>query len=158
MPLKHKTLVLLSALFSCAALAAPAGAASLSPAESSLLQAMNRARAAHGLAPLRVDSKLVAVARAHTADMLRHDYFGHGSVAARMVSARVKGPTVGENLAWGVGPRAAAATIIAEWLSSPDHRRNLLRPGFRRVGIGSMVGRFAGYAGVRVVTADFAGT
>ena len=43
-------------------------------------------------------------------------------------------------------------------MSSPGHRANLLRPGFRRIGIGALVGRFSGYSGATVVTADFAGT
>jgi hypothetical protein len=33
----------------------------------------------------------------------------------------------------------------------------LLRPGFRRVGIGISLGTFAGHGGATVVTADFAG-
>jgi hypothetical protein len=33
----------------------------------------------------------------------------------------------------------------------------LLRPGFRRVGIGALRGTFSGVSGALVVTADFAG-
>jgi uncharacterized protein YkwD len=42
-------------------------------------------------------------------------------------------------------------------LSSPGHRANLLRPGFRYVGVGTATGRFAGVSGATIVTADFAG-
>ena len=44
------------------------------------------------------------------------------------------------------------------WLNSPPHRKNLLRAGFRRVGVGAMMGTFSGTGGARVVTADFAGS
>jgi uncharacterized protein YkwD len=90
--------------------------------------------------------------------MIRHSYFAHGDFGTRMRRFHVAGTFSGENLAWGVGTRAAARTIVAEWLASPEHRANLLRPGFRRVGVASLVGSFSGYAGAAVVTADFAGT
>ena len=38
-------------------------------------------------------------------------------------------------------------------LASPEHRANLLRPSFRRVGIGALQGTFLGHRGARVVTA-----
>jgi uncharacterized protein YkwD len=43
------------------------------------------------------------------------------------------------------------------WLASPPHRANLLRPGFRTVGVGVARGTFQGYAGALLVTTDFAG-
>ena len=42
-------------------------------------------------------------------------------------------------------------------MASPGHRANLLRPGWKRIGIGSRTGTFLGYGGATVVTADFAG-
>jgi uncharacterized protein YkwD len=139
------------------ALAAPASAAALRPAEASLLKQMNRARAAYHLAPLRFDATLTRAAVSHSTDMLRRGYFAHGDFGLRMRRFGVAGSFAGENLAWGVGTRAYAVTIVAEWLASPAHRANLLRRGFSRVGIAARVGSFAGYAGATVVTADFAG-
>jgi len=118
---------------------------------------MNRTRAAYHLAPLRVDATLTRAAAAHTADMLRRHYFAHGDFSLRMRRYQVAGSIAGENLAWGVGSKSYAGTIVAEWLSSPEHRANLLSPSFRRVGIGRRIGTFAGYSGAAVVTADFAG-
>jgi uncharacterized protein YkwD len=126
--------------------------------EAALLDAVNRTRAAHGLQPLRLDARLQLAARRHSGTMLRHNTFAHGSVRARLASYGAQGPRFGENLAWGVGSRAAATSIVRLWLSTPSHRANLLRPGFRRVGIGAMTGTFAGYRGATVVTADFAGS
>jgi uncharacterized protein YkwD len=142
-----------------AALAGSASAATFSSrASASLLREMNNVRAARHLAPLRADATLQRAARSHSADMLRRKYFAHGDFALRMRRFHVAGSFSGENLAWGVGTRAAARTIVAEWLASPEHRANLLRPGFRRVGLATLVGSFSGYRGAVVVTADFAGT
>lgn len=146
------------AIFLALACAGPAAAAPFSEAERTLLREMNRTRAAHGLRPLRLDLTLQRAARAHSRDMLRRQYFAHGAFAQRLVRFGARGPVVGENLAWGVGARARARTIVAQWLASPAHRRNLLRAGFRRVGVAALAGTFSGHAGARVVTADFAGT
>jgi uncharacterized protein YkwD len=125
--------------------------------EAGILGAMNQVRVAAGLRPLRFDGKLHSAARAHSADMLRRGYFGHGAFSRRMSGFHVHAKTVGENLAWGTGPYSAAKTVVQEWLTSPEHRANLLRPGFTRVGVGSAVGTFVGRTGATVVTADFAG-
>ena len=53
--------------------------------------------------------------------------------------------------------RRTARSIVGSWLASPGHRANLLRPAWKRIGIGSRTGEFLGYAGATVVTADFAG-
>jgi uncharacterized protein YkwD len=89
--------------------------------------------------------------------VVRTGTFAHGSFQRRLAGFGVRGPKVGENLGWGIGWRKTAQGIVAGWLASPSHRANLLRPGFRRVGVGRVVGTFAGHGGAAVVTADFAG-
>jgi uncharacterized protein YkwD len=89
--------------------------------------------------------------------MLRQNYFSHGDFHGRMVAFGVRGGVAGENLAWGSGSYAEAKTIVAEWLASPGHRANLLRPGYTRIGIGLARGTFQGSGAATVVTADFAG-
>ena len=123
----------------------------------SFLAAINEARAAHRLAPLRLDRRLQRAARSHSSDMVRRNYFAHGRFVSRLASFGVRGPRVGENLAWGVGAGADPRRIVQQWLASPHHRANLLRPGFRRVGLGLRGGSFAGYGNALVITADFAG-
>jgi len=119
---------------------------------------MNRTRAAHGLKPLKIDWRLQRAARSHSKDMVRRNYFAHGPFGRRVSRFGARGPKLGENLAWGAGHRARAQAIVRAWLASPSHRANLLRPGFRRVGVASVTGKFAGVRRARVVTADFAGT
>jgi uncharacterized protein YkwD len=87
--------------------------------------------------------------------MLNRQYFAHGSVAGRAAAHGARGPVFGEDLAWGTS--VTAQWVVNQWLASPGHRAVLLRPGFRRVGIGIAFGTFAGRGGAAVVTADFAG-
>ncbi len=127
------------------------------PREASLLAAVNGVRSSHGLKPLSVDAKLMRAARGYSATLLRQNVLTHGDFSDRMRRSGARGPRFGENLAWGTGGYAAARSIVQAWMTSAGHRANLLRPGFRRIGIGALVGNFAGYGGATVVTADFAG-
>jgi uncharacterized protein YkwD len=147
---------LLSTLIFC--LIAPSTAqAAPTAAELAVIVETNRVRAAHGLVPLRLDVRLERAARAHSRAILRRGSLSHGAFARRLASFGARAPAVGENLAWGVGTHATAQAVVAGWLASPSHRANLLRPGFRRIGVGRAVGRFGGYRGAAVVTADYAG-
>jgi uncharacterized protein YkwD len=148
-------LKLLVAAAAALLLAAPAGAAKRS--QPGLLAEMNHVRAQHGLSRLTLDLHLQRAARAHSREMLSGGYFAHGAFAQRMARFAVTGHVAGENLAWGTGAQGTAHGVVLAWLRSPEHRANLLRPSFRRVGIGTLVGSFQGYAGAHVVTADFAG-
>lgn len=147
-----------AALGAAAALILPSTAlAGMSKPETALLRQMNTVRVAHGLRPLRYDAHLERAARAHSREMLAADVFQHGAFASRMLEFDVTGSLAGENLAWGTGARGTARGVVAAWLASPEHRANLLRPTFDRVGIGDLAGSFLGNPGARVVTADFAG-
>lgn len=120
-----------------------------------LLEELNQARAAHGLPPLRVDARLQNAARAHSADMIQRGYFAHGDFGARMSRHGVQGSRLAENIGWATG-RERARKIVNMWLRSPMHRANVLRAGFRRVGVAGIVGRFQGRQAM-MATADFAG-
>jgi uncharacterized protein YkwD len=154
--IKTKVLVAFVAVLGLLGPATGAQAGSLTSSEASLLQTMNGVRTSRRLPALRVDPRLVRAARGHSADMMRRQYFAHGSVASRALAAGARGPLFGEDLAWGTG--VTATWVVNQWLASPGHRAVMLRRGFRRVGIGISFGTFAGHGGAAVVTADFAGT
>jgi uncharacterized protein YkwD len=156
-PKRTHIFIAFASLFCAIALVPAAGAATRTTAAGNLLQAVNQTRVSYGLRPLKLDTRLIRAARSHSAQMLRDDVFTHGDFHGRMVAFRVVGPTAGENLAWGTGSYAQPAEIISEWLASPEHRANLLRPGWTRIGIGIVRGTFLGNGGSSVVTADFAG-
>src|SRR5207244_8971758 len=111
---KRQLLTVFPIVFAILIPATGAQARGLSSPERSLLGTMNAARASNGLAPLRVDFHLVRAARGHSADMMRRQYFAHGAVAGRAVSAGALGPRFGEDLAWAPG-------TTPQWLV--DHRR-----------------------------------
>lgn len=149
--------VFFGVVFAVFALAPAAQAAALTQNERALLGAVNEARAANGLRPLRVDATLTRAARSYSSTLIRTDVFTHGALGARLARAGAQGPVFGENLAWGSGSRATAQGIVRGWLASPGHRANVLRPGWTRIGLGAKVGEFMGRGGATVVTANFAG-
>jgi uncharacterized protein YkwD len=157
MSVSKKVFIAFAGGISAIVLVAPTAQARPTRAEASLLQTVNQVRAQHGLAALRLDVRLERSARAHSSHMLRTGTFAHGDFRTRIARFGARGPAVGENLAWGVGSSATAQGVVQMWLASPSHRANLLRPGFRRIGIGRRVGTFAGHGGAAVVTANFAG-
>jgi len=120
-------------------------------AEQSLLDAINDARETYHVQPLVRDARLDRWAREHSDEMIKQRYFGHSAHLERL-----PGQVVGENLAW-CSSWLRIHAIIAAWLASPEHRANLLRPGFHRVGIGVAVGLLSGVQNSRVVTVDFSG-
>lgn len=122
-----------------------------------MLNAVNQVRAQHGLRRLALDLRLERAARGHSRALIRRGTFAHGDFRRRLAAAGARGRIYGENLAWGVGSTTSASAIVRMWLASPSHRANLLRPGFRRIGVGRATGTFAGYGGAAVVTANFAG-
>ena len=95
--------------------------------------------------------------------MIAKRYFAHDSRSGARFSARIARTgwmngrsrwSVGENLAWGSGTQAAAASIVASWMRSAAHRRNILSPRFRVIGIGIVRGTPVGTDGFTYTT-DF---
>jgi uncharacterized protein YkwD len=129
----------------------------MSRAEQLLLQKMNDVRSAHGLPALRYDEHLQRAARAHSREMLADGVFEHGAFGLRMIEFNVRGQITGENIAWGSGLFGTPGSIFDAWLGSPEHRANILRPSFNRVGLSDLIGAFLGHDDAHVVTADFAG-
>ena len=102
---------------------------------------LNHERATHGLPALTQDPRLSAAAQRHAEDMGRRRFYAHDNPSGlspdqRMREAGYDGATTGENIHWGVGKNATPARITKEWMESPGHRGNILRPQFTRVGIG----------------------
>ena len=148
----------LCAFFAAFAVIPAAEAATLSQKERTLLETVNDVRAAHDLRPLQVDTTL-APRRAGLLDDDDPPRLLHPR-RARPPPGELRRPRHGSSArtwpgAWA--ERRQPAAIVGSWLASPGHRANLLRPTWKRIGIGSRTGTFLGYAGATVVTADFAG-
>lgn len=126
---------------------------------------VNQQRTARGLDSLSYDMELASIARGYSEDMAQGGFFSHFSPTGEDFSDRYaeagydcrvrvenkiyKG---GENLAKNyigrpviVGdgreiyttPDQLARAVVTGWMNSPEHRENMLKPFWRREGIGA---------------------
>ncbi|MCW2959643.1 MAG: SCP-like extracellular [Thermoleophilia bacterium] len=119
--------------------AAATRATAIDAAEVSQVRMINRFRAARGLRALRVDARLTRAATWMAIDMGRRNYFSHTDSARRDPFRRIAAfgyPTAGtwrgENIAAG---NASVFATYKQWLNSPPHRANWLKPNYRTIGI-----------------------
>ena len=81
--------------------------------------------------------------------------YPNGSVGKRLKRHGYEKKTYGENIAGGSGRLGAPESIFKRWMESRTHRPNILKRGFREVGIGTATGTFKGNRGYIMYTADF---
>jgi uncharacterized protein YkwD len=153
--LAHRSIIMLAALFSAAAVAGTPAAATAAgncvpasnwPADRADLAAqvvtlVNAHRAQLGLVPLVVSPTLTAAAEWKARNMAAYDYLDHDDPApdARTADERVLAcgyPATqwGENIGTGY---ATAQAVVDAWLASPEHRENIERPEYRATGVGA---------------------
>jgi uncharacterized protein YkwD len=116
---------------------------------------INAERDAHGLPALSDSSRLDGAAQRWTDAMVASGRFTHGiDPAARITAAGLSWSSTGENIATGYPtPRR----VVAGWMASMDHCRNILDPSYSRVGTGVNGRPVRGYAsGPATWTEDFA--
>ncbi|HKG98444.1 MAG TPA: CAP domain-containing protein [Pyrinomonadaceae bacterium] len=119
-----------------AASIAPVAATSL---ERQAFNAINSERARMGLPPLVWDGQLCRVARRHSENMGRLNFFDHQGPDGTDLLDRVSGinwKSLGENIAYNQGENDPAGTAINQWMHSPKHRANILRGNFTHSAIG----------------------
>lgn len=117
--------------------------------ERQMLDLINRDRASQSsysetsgrALPLQWDSRLATVARAHSEEMAEAGYFSHtgldgSSPMARVSSAGIRWRAEGENIAKAMSPAQAEAMFMDEPKFQPNHRGNILKPDYNRVGVG----------------------
>ena len=109
---------------------------------------VNAQRARHGLPPLRANRRLARVARIHARDIVRYQFIGHDSPAHGSLLQRVQRSgygrnrrlTFGEILGAGRGRWSTPRSIVREWMKRHIHRKAILYPSFRAMGVGASVG------------------
>jgi uncharacterized protein YkwD len=160
----RRELTCLTALpFASAAFVLPAApSAQAADRAAAVIREINEQRAANGLAPVRRNRSLAALARGHSAHMVERREFSHGDFSERIRRsswARRRGTwAAGETLAWGTGRRGTPAGVVEAWMQSPEHRRIVLDPRFHVVGVGQVKGvpvHGTHGRGGRTYTADF---
>jgi uncharacterized protein YkwD len=127
-------------------------ARTISQTEQSLVDVINETRISYGLHPLARDPRLDHWARYHSDQMIKQRRLAH-----TVQLGALPGQVIGENLAW-CSSWLRVRMVVDAWLKSPEHRANLLRPGFRLIGVGVAIGPLDGVENSRVVTVDFSGT
>ncbi len=123
--------------------------------EKRTLRLHNRKRRSRDLRALCVSAKLTKAARAHSASMIKNDYFGHGSVGRRLKRYGYHWRLCAENIAGGSGSYGLPSNIFKLWMSSSGHRANILDGRFREVGIGTYKGTYKGKRRYTMYTVDF---
>jgi uncharacterized protein YkwD len=112
-----------------------------------MLRLLNRVRRQHGLPVFRINRELSTRAFRHSKRMARANDVFHTQDLYRLV--RSYEPSMwGEN----VGMAQYLKTVRRLWMHSAGHRANILKRGFRRVGVGAVKAR-----GVMWVTVIFYG-
>jgi uncharacterized protein YkwD len=125
--------------------------------EQAMFARLNRDRQARGLPALAYDERLADVARAHSFDMQRHDFFAHdspttGVLQDRMDRAGYLALEMRENLATAGDIDRAEDNL----LKSPGHFKNIMATGVSHIGIGIVRGDAHGDERVLLITQVFA--
>jgi uncharacterized protein YkwD len=113
---------------------------SLSTWADEVLRLTNIERANNGgLVPLTRDNHLEMVIQAHCRDLALRDYFEHETPEGLDPFQRLDtiDPAfynlAGENIAAG---QQSPQEVVDGWMNSPGHRANILKPEYRKIGIG----------------------
>lgn len=113
--------------------------------ERRVFDAVNKERVGNGLPPLAHDADLAGLARIHSRNMGWEGFFDHQDHEGLQVTQRQQKyyprllhAGIGENLYYleRGDRRYDPQQIVAGWMSSGDHRANILEPEFTHAGIG----------------------
>lgn len=93
-------------------------------------------------APLAWNDRLTQAALVHSDDMVAVNFFSHtgsngNSAGQRATAAGYIWQSWGENIAAG---QQSVAAVIAGWMASPGHCANIMRAGFRDIGVACVNG------------------
>lgn len=107
-------------------------------ARKKILDLVNAFRKENSVPALTADAKLDVAAQWQSQNMADNGYMGHTDSQGRGVSARVKAECgyaggCGENVAVGFADPKA---VMEGWKESPGHRKNMLNPDYKTLGVG----------------------
>jgi uncharacterized protein YkwD len=139
-------------LFAVFFVAAPTASASLRPRTSlendiarAVKRLINHERAAHDLAPLKMNDQLRLSARRHNArmamnDTMSHQLPGEPCLGQRMINAGYYWSYAGENIAWNSDMTESGVLLLErlmyhEQAPNNGHRLNILSKHYRHVGV-----------------------
>lgn len=117
---------------------------------SAVIREVNAIRRRKGLYSLGTDTYLARFATSRSAAMARDSRLSHRGWERALRKAGLADDTLGENVAYNYDSPAA---VMRGWMESAGHRANILRPAFKRIGVGCVID----VRGHRWWTQDFAG-
>jgi uncharacterized protein YkwD len=100
--------------------------------QADVLRATNAQRTSHGLRALTVTSCLQTLASRWAAHLAATNTLTHQSLLPFLSNCHAT--AAAENIAKG---NVTAANVVTMWMNSPDHRANLMNPGYTHVAIGA---------------------
>nr|WP_237417176.1 SafA/ExsA family spore coat assembly protein [Halobacillus litoralis] len=115
--------------------------------ESQVIDLTNQERAKNGLPALKANWQLSRVARYKSRDMANKTYFSHtsptyGSPFDMMRDFNISYNRAAENIAAG---QRTPQEVVNGWMNSPGHRKNILDPNLRQIGVGYAEGGSYGH-------------
>lgn len=107
-----------------------------------VLTLTNNERRKNNLMPLQWNNELADLAKQHCEDMIRRDFFAHDNPDGetpfdRMKKAGLDYAVAGENIAAG---QYSPEVVVNSWMNSEGHRKNILNPGFKNLGVSVVKG------------------
>lgn len=104
--------------------------------EAEVLRLVNIERARYGLAPLSMDDGAVNVAHVRAKEIVQSFSHTRPNGSSCFTAAREAGVSyryAGENIAYGY---PTPEQVVAGWMNSEGHRKNILSASFNRIGVG----------------------
>ncbi|KAG2526028.1 hypothetical protein BBO99_00004324 [Phytophthora kernoviae] len=106
--------------------------------QSLLLAAVNKERAAVGVASLCMSNKLHSSAQGHSNDMATNNFMSHtgsngSTMSQRITATGFKWTAVAENVAAG---QKDVTAVMKSWMNSSGHKKNILSPTYKMFGCG----------------------
>ncbi|MFI3230058.1 MAG: CAP domain-containing protein [bacterium] len=98
--------------------------------EKDLVELVNQERVKNNLQPLEVSDQLMGTAYYKAKDMAQNNYFSHTDLSGVTLASRLG---IAENIGAG---QMTASDVLANLLLSEDHKKNILDPNIRYIGVG----------------------
>ena len=108
---------------------------------------LNSQRTAKGLTTLEWNDDVARIARMHSENMAKYQFFSHTGLDGTMVNDRAdlcgvsKWKAIGENIAYNRGYEKPAEFAVERWMQSNSHRENILNNRWKESAVGVAIAK-----------------